>query len=185
MNEPRSDVLVWIDLEMTGLDPLQDSILEIATLITDQNLHIVAEGPSLAIHQPDEAMQDMSAFVRRMHERNGLLGRVEESRVGTEEAEHQTLAFVREHCKVHTSPLCGNSIWMDRMFLHHQMKKLESYLHYRVLDVSTIKELARRWNHPVLSSLRMKPESHRALDDIRASIDELRHYRKTWFGPPQ
>ena len=177
----KDDRLVWIDLEMTGLDPGREVILEVATLVTDQHLEVLAEGPSLVIHHEGEVLERMIPVVRAMHEKNGLLHRVKESQVTPEQAEQRTLAFIRQHCTEKSAPLCGNTIWMDRMFLNRQMPSVDAYLHYRVIDVSSIKELARRWNPAALAKAPAKPDSHRALDDIRASIEELRHYRQAWL----
>ncbi len=177
------DNLVWIDLEMTGLDPRTCVIVEIATLITDAQLNLVAEGPSLVIHQPPEQLAKMSELVVKMHTRSGLLERIPSSELSLEQAEAQTLAFVREHCAPLTAPLCGNSIWKDRQFLERYMPELSDFVHYRNVDVSTIKELCKRW-YPSLRRPK-KSESHRALDDIRESINELRWYRTNLFHQPQ
>ena len=177
--------MVWIDLEMTGLNPNRDVVLEIATIVTDAHLRVVAEGPNLVVTWPEEILARMGGIVRRMHDKNGLTERVRASKMRLGEAEKQTAAFIRQHCSEKSSPLCGNSVWMDRIFLQRQMPSIESYLHHRVIDVSTIKELARRWRPELLESAPPKPETHRALDDIRASIDELRHYRDVWFQSPE
>lgn len=177
---PRDDLLVWIDLEMTGLDPSQCTIVEIATLVTDEQLELVAEGPNIIIQTSDEALSKMDDFVRKMHTRSGLLDRIAQSTTSLEEAEAQTLAFLEEHVAERSSPLCGNSIWKDRHFLERYMPKLDAHLHYRCIDVSTIKELGRRW-YPDLPRPPAKRETHRALDDIRESIEELRHYRTHLF----
>lgn len=178
-------MLVWMDLEMTGLDPERHVIVEIATIVTDDELNVVAEGPDLVIHQGDAAMAEMDDFVRDMHTKSGLLEAIAASTVTLEEAGAQTLAFIREHVpEARTVPLCGNSIGTDRRFLARYLVDIEEHLHYRSVDVSTIKELARRWYPGVLSSLPRKATSHRALDDIRESIEELRHYRQHVFLPP-
>jgi oligoribonuclease len=177
-------MLAWMDLEMTGLDPDRHVIVEIATLITDDELEIVAEGPDLVIHQDADAMATMDDFVRDMHTKSGLLDAIAASTVTLEEAGAQTLAFLREHLPEPRSvPLCGNSIGTDRRFLAKHLNDIEEHLHYRSVDVSTIKELARRWYPATLSSLPRKATAHRALDDIRESIEELRFYRQHLFVP--
>lgn len=177
-------MLAWMDLEMTGLDPSRHVIVEIATIITDDELEIVAEGPDLVVHQPEEALALMDEVVVEMHTRSGLLEAIRASTTTLEEAGAQTLAFLKEHVpEARTVPLCGNSIGTDRRFLATYLNDIEEHLHYRSVDVSTIKELARRWYPGALSSLPRKATSHRALDDIRESIEELRHYRRTVFAP--
>jgi oligoribonuclease len=178
----KNDNLVWLDLEMTGLDPERCVIVEIATAVTDSELTLVAEGPSLVIHQPTELLNEMVPEVRAMHTRSGLLERIEASDISLERAEAETLAFVQAHCDPRTAPLCGNSIWKDRQFIERYMRKLDAYLHYRCVDVSSIKELARRWYGDAV--VPKKKEAHRALDDINESIDELRHYRNRVFKLP-
>lgn len=178
-------MLVWMDLEMTGLDADHDVIVEIATIVTDDELNVVAEGPDLVIHQPPEALEHMDPVVVDMHTSSGLLEAIAASTVTLEDAGAQTLAFIREHVpEARTVPLCGNSIGTDRRFLARYLPEIEEHLHYRSVDVSTLKELARRWYPGVLSALPRKATSHRALDDIRESIDELRYYRGTVFAPP-
>lgn len=172
--------LIWIDLEMTGLDTQNDHIIEIATVITDKDLNVLAEGPVLAIHQPDPVMAAMDEWNTRQHGQSGLVARVRASQITMAEAERQTLAFLQQWVPERTSPMCGNSICQDRRFLARQMPQLEAYFHYRNLDVSTVKELARRWAPEVLQGVK-KEGSHLALDDIRDSIDELRHYRAHFF----
>ncbi len=169
--------LIWIDLEMTGLEPDRDVIIEIATLVTDEGLNILAEGPVLAIHHPVSVLDGMDEWNQKHHSASGLLERVRSSSCDTAAAEAQTLAFVQEWSEPRTSPICGNSICQDRRFLARHMPKLEAFFHYRNLDVSTLKELARRW-YPNLPKFE-KAGTHRALDDIRASLDELRYYRET------
>lgn len=177
-------MLVWMDLEMTGLDPDRHVIVEIATLVTDDELEIVGEGPDLVVHQPPEAFEAMDDFVRNMHTTSGLLPAIEASTISLEEAGAQTLAFIKEHVPdARSVPLCGNSIGTDRRFLAKHLPEIEEYLHYRSVDVSTIKELARRWYPGALSALPRKATAHRALDDIRESIDELRFYRERLFVP--
>jgi oligoribonuclease len=172
--------LVWIDLEMTGLDPEKERIIEIATIITDSELNLVAEGPVIAVNQPDSLLNAMDEWCTRTHGENGLTKRVRESNITEAEAEQQTIAFLKEHLEPGDSPLCGNSIGQDRRFLVKYMPELESFFHYRNLDVSTVKELARRWRPDVLDGVK-KQGSHLALDDIRDSINELRHYRDHFF----
>ena len=177
-------MLVWMDLEMTGLDPDRHVIVEIATLVTDDELEIVGEGPDLVVHQPPEAFEAMDDFVRNMHTTSGLLPAIEASTISLEEAGAQTLAFIKEHVPdARSVPLCGNSIGTDRRFLAKHLPEIEEYLHYRSVDVSTIKELARRWYPGALSALPRKATAHRALDDIRESIEELRFYRERLFVP--
>jgi oligoribonuclease len=176
----KADNLVWIDLEMTGLDTASDRILEIATIVTDAQLNVLAEGPVLAIHQPDSVLAGMDEWNRRTHAESGLAERVRRSSIRTSDAEEKTLAFLREHAEPGASPMCGNSICQDRRFLAREMPVLERFFHYRNLDVSTLKELARRWAPDVLAGLQ-KNSKHLALDDIRESIEELRYYRRMMF----
>jgi oligoribonuclease len=172
--------LVWIDLEMTGLDPEKERIIEMATIITDSELNLVAEGPVVAVHQPDSLLDAMDEWCTKTHGESGLTKRVRESKVSAAEAEQQTIAFLKEYLEPGKSPLCGNSIGQDRRFLVKYMPELEDFFHYRNLDVSTVKELARRWRPDVLEGVK-KQGSHLALDDIRDSINELRHYREHFF----
>jgi oligoribonuclease len=175
-------MLVWMDLEMTGLDPTTDRIVEIATLVTDDDLQIVAEGPDLVVATDESALAAMDPFVLDMHTSSGLLEQIRSSTTTLEEAGAQTLAFIREHVpEPRTVPLCGNSIGMDRRFLAAYLPEVEEYLHYRSVDVSTIKELARRWYPGALSAQPRKATAHRAMDDIRESVDELRYWRGTVF----
>jgi oligoribonuclease len=176
----KADNLVWIDLEMTGLNPDSDHIIEIATVVTDAELNVVAEGPVLAVHQPEQVLAGMDDWNRRTHGESGLVERVRRSATTAGDAEEQTLAFLRQHADPGSSPMCGNSICQDRRFLAREMPTLEKFFHYRNLDVSTLKELARRWAPGVLAGVH-KTSRHLALDDIRESIDELRHYRRTMF----
>jgi oligoribonuclease len=173
--DPRN--LVWIDLEMTGLDPDSDHIIEIATIITDHQLHVIEEGPIFAISQPEEKLEGMDEWNQRHHGASGLIERVRTSEIDEREAEWQTIEFIRKHVAENTSPLCGNSICQDRRFLYRYMPDLERYLHYRNLDVSTLKELARRWAPSIAQGVK-KRATHRAMDDIRESIEELRYYRQ-------
>ena len=172
--------LVWIDLEMTGLDPEKERIIEMATIITDSELNLVAEGPVIAVHQPDSLLDAMDEWCTRTHGESGLTKRVRESKVSEAEAEQQTIAFLKEYMESGKSPLCGNSIGQDRRFLVKYMPQLEDFFHYRNLDVSTVKELARRWRPDVLGGVK-KQGSHQALDDIRDSVSELQYYREHFF----
>jgi len=171
------DRLIWIDLEMTGLDTDRDSILEIATVVTDSDLQVLAEGPELAIAHPLSALEAMDEWNRNQHRRSGLWQRVLDSDVTLAQAEARTVAFLAQWVPARASPMCGNSICQDRRFLHRLMPRLEQYFHYRNLDVSTLKELARRWAPDVLAGVR-KQSAHTALSDVRDSIEELRHYRR-------
>ena len=173
-----------MDLEMTGLNPHKDVIVEIATLVTDDDLTILAEGPDLVVHQPPEALALMEDFVRDMHTRSGLLPAIEASTTTLEEAGRATLEFIKQYATIErTVPLCGNSIGTDRRFLDEYLPEIENWLHYRSVDVSTIKELVRRWYPQVRAARPQKAGSHRALDDIRESIEELRFYREHIFVP--
>jgi len=174
------DGLVWVDLEMTGLDPDRDVIIEIATIVTDANLNVIAEGPVLAIHQGDAVLAGMDEWNTRQHGQSGLTQRVRASRIDADEAQDLTLEFLVRHVPPGTSPMCGNSICQDRRFMVRHMPRLEAFFHYRNLDVSTVKELARRWRPDVLAAVN-KQGTHLALDDIRDSIAELRHYREHFF----
>ena len=175
MQNPQN--LIWIDLEMTGLSPDQDVIIEMATIVTDSELNILAEGPVIAVHQSDEILAGMDEWNTRQHGRSGLTQRARESRIDTAAAEAQTLAFLEQWVPKGKSPMCGNSICQDRRFLARYMPALEAWFHYRHIDVSTLKELAGRWAPQVRDSFK-KAGSHLALDDIRESIAELRHYRE-------
>jgi len=171
--------LVWIDLEMTGLNPETSVILEIAAVVTDASLETVAEGPDIAIHYPDEILQGIEPWSKRQHESSGLLERVRTSSVDCGKAERDVLRFLSKHCKKGESPLCGNTIWQDRRFLIKYMPKLEAFFHYRNIDVSSIKELAKRW-YPSLPTYKKK-KAHLALSDIQESINELKYYREKVF----
>ncbi|MCQ8116332.1 oligoribonuclease [Methylomonas rosea] len=175
-----ADNLIWIDLEMTGLDPDNDLIIEIATVVTDKNLQILAEGPVMAVHQSDAALAAMDDWNQQHHGQSGLIQRVKDSKIDAAEAEARIIAFLQEWVPAKTSPICGNSICQDRRFLYRYMPKLEAFFHYRNLDVSTVKELAARWA-PQLKDGFNKQASHKALDDIIESIEELRYYRETFF----
>ena len=174
--------LVWIDCEMTGLDPTRDVLLEIATIITNYDLEIVARGPVLAIHASEAKLTGMDAWNRRTHRKSGLLDRVRGEGVSVAEAERQTLAFVKRYCYKRTAPLCGNSIGQDKRFLIKYMPELEQFLHYKVVDVSSIKVLVKEWYGGKYESPQ-KQELHRALSDIEESIAELDYYRRTVFVP--
>lgn len=184
--------LVWIDLEMTGLDPEICTIIEIATIITDSQLNIIAEGPNLVIHQSEEALAVMDEWNVKHHGESGLTEAVRNSKISLEEAERETLKFIRKHTAPRTAPLCGNSIWQDRRFLIKYMPKIEAHVHYRNIDVSSVKELARRWYAPELLAVEpvelaegeQAAQAHRALDDIKASIAELKLYRERIFVKP-
>ncbi|KXO84746.1 oligoribonuclease [Stutzerimonas stutzeri] len=175
MQNPQN--LIWIDLEMTGLDPDNDVIIEMATIVTDSLLNVLAEGPVIAVHQSDEVLARMDEWNTRQHGGSGLTQRVRESRISTAEAERLTLEFLEQWVPKGKSPICGNSICQDRRFLYRQMPTLEAYFHYRNLDVSTLKELAARWAPQIMEGFK-KGGTHLALDDIRDSIAELRHYRE-------
>jgi oligoribonuclease len=180
MTSAADDRLVWIDLEMTGLDPTACHILEIATVVTDPRLDVVAEGPVLVIHQDEEAMKTLSDWSREHFTVSGLIDRSLASDVSLAEAEAATLSFVQEHCTKDTAPLCGNSVHTDRTFLWHYMRSLHDFLHYRNVDVSTLKELFRRW-YPDRYQPPKKAGSHEAKTDIHESIAELRYYRDTFL----
>lgn len=169
--------LIWIDLEMTGLDTVQDVIIEIATLVTDKHLNILAEGPVIAIHQAAATLANMDEWNQKQHGGSGLIQRVQTSEWTTEQAEQATLDFLQQWVPAGISPMCGNSICQDRRFLARQMPRLQAFFHYRNLDVSTLKELASRWKPDILGGFK-KDSKHLALDDIRDSIEELKYYRE-------
>jgi oligoribonuclease len=174
-----------MDLEMTGLDPIRHVIVEIATLVTDDELEVIGDGLDIVVHQPPEALAEMDDFVRQMHTSSGLVDEIAASTVSLEEAGERTLALIKQHVpEARTVPLCGNSIGTDRRFLASYLPSIEEYLHYRSVDVSTIKELTRRWYPGVLATAPEKAGTHRALDDIVESIAELRYYREAVFKPP-
>jgi oligoribonuclease len=170
--------LIWIDMEMTGLAPDTDRIIEIAMLVTDAELRVIAEGPVLVLHQPDEVLEAMDSWNKGTHKKSGLIDKVRAARLAEAQAEAQAVAFLREHVAANVSPMCGNSICQDRRFLARWMPKLEAHFHYRNLDVSTLKELVRRWKPEVLKGF-SKEGKHEALADILESIEELKYYRKT------
>jgi len=176
----HDDNLIWIDLEMTGLNPDTEVIIEIATIVTDAQLNVLAEGPSIVIHQPDSIMDNMDEWCTNQHGSSGLTARVKTSTVSVSEAEQATIEFLKQYVPKGKSPICGNSIGQDRRFLVKYMPELEDYFHYRNLDVSTLKELARRWKPEVLDGVK-KAGTHLAMDDIRDSINELKHYRQTFI----
>ena len=180
---PSPDNLIWIDLEMTGLDTNTDSIIEIATIVTDAQLHVIEEGPVLAIHQPDSVLAAMDEWNTKQHGGSGLTQRVRTSPLNEQDAEGMTIDFLKKHVPAKASPMCGNSICQDRRFLARCMPELEAYFHYRNLDVSTLKELAKRWAPQVANEFK-KNATHLALDDIRDSIRELQYYREKLFSLP-
>jgi oligoribonuclease len=172
--------LAWVDMEMTGLDPDRDRVIEIATIITDSNLNVIAEGPVLVIHQSDTVLGAMDEWNTRQHNGSGLVERVRRSTHSEADIERLTIEFLEKHVAAGKSPMCGNSVCQDRRFMARHLPRLEAFFHYRNLDVSTVKELARRWRPDVFAGV-TKKSTHLALDDIRDSIGELRHYRDTFF----
>ena len=176
MNQDKNN-LIWIDLEMTGLDTLNDVIIEIATVVTDKELNKLAEGPVIAIHQPDSVLDAMDEWNQSHHGNSGLIKRVQESEYSMAQAEAETIEFLKTYVPKGASPMCGNSICQDRRFLAREMPELEDFFHYRNLDVSTLKELAARWKPEILEGFNKK-EAHLAMDDILESIEELQYYRK-------
>jgi len=172
-----ANYLVWLDMEMSGLDPARDRILEVATVVTDAQLGTVAEGPVLVVHQPNDVLHAMDDWNKTTHARSGLVDRVRASQLSESDAEEQMLAFLAQHVPAKASPMCGNSICQDRRFLARWMPRLETFFHYRNLDVSTLKELARRWK-PALARGVAKQGRHEALADIYESIEELKYYRE-------
>ncbi len=179
----KKDHLVWIDLEMTGLDPKKCTILEIGVIVTDNELNIVAEGPSIAVHHSKKVLSSMEAWSRYHHKKSGLTEACEASKIGLKKVENEVLKFVKTHCTEKSAPLCGNTIWQDRRFLVKYMPKLEQYLHYRVIDVSSMKELVERWYPADFKMPRRKKQTHRVREDILESIEELRYYREKVFMP--
>ena len=179
ITDPKQSTLVWMDLEMSGLDPEENTILEIATLVTDFNLNVVAEGPVIAIHQTDELLDSMDEWNTNCHRETGLTDRVKKSDLGMKDAEMITLDFIKKHVNHNASPLCGNTIWQDRRFLIKYMPELENYCHYRNIDVSSVKELYTRW-YPNLPMFE-KAKVHSAMKDIIESVDELKYYRTKIF----
>ncbi len=185
MTDIRDDLLCWMDLEMTGLDPQRNVIIEIATLLTDAQLNIVEEGPEIIIRASDADLSKMIPIVQKMHSKSGLTEKVRRSSMSIADAELETLGFLKQHCRQGKIPLCGNSIWCDRMFLKIQMPKLDGFLHYRCIDVSSFKECATRWNVASISGAPRKGDQHRAMGDIKESIAELKHYKERWLAPPK
>ena len=179
MQHPQN--LVWIDMEMTGLSTDNDKIIEIASVVTDANLNILEQGPVLAIKQSLERLVAMDEWNTRTHTKSGLIQRVRESKINEQQAESETLEFIKRYVAISESPLCGNSVCQDRRFMHRLMPTLEKYLHYRNLDVSSINELVHRWRPDLINGFK-KRNSHRALDDIMESIEELRYYRKVFVN---
>lgn len=177
----RKDNLIWVDLEMTGLDPEKERIIEIATIVTDSELNTLAVGPVIAVHQDDQLLDSMDEWCTRTHTESGLVKRIRESKISEAEAEQTVIRFLREHVDAGCSPMCGNSIGQDRRFLVRYMPELEGFFHYRNLDVSTLKELARRWKPEILAGF-SKKNTHLALDDIKESIAELRYYREHFLN---
>lgn len=175
-----ADHLIWIDLEMTGLDPEKERIIEIATIVTDSALNIVAEGPVFAIHQSDELLNNMDSWNTKQHNGSGLVARVKASTVSESDAEKATLEFLKQYIIAGKSPMCGNTVYQDRRFLTKYMPELEKFFHYRLLDVSTLKELALRWAPQVYSGVK-KESKHLALEDIRESIEELKYYKTNFL----
>lgn len=181
--QKKENNLIWIDLEMTGLDPCCNRIIEIATIVTDSNLTLLAEGPVIAIHQTDEHLALMDEWNTKTHTATGLVERVKTSTINESQAELQTIDFLSQWVPENYSPICGNTIGQDRRFLFHYMPRLEAYFHYRYLDVSTLKELAKRWKPELLAGIK-KTGTHKALDDIKDSINELIYYRDNFLKLP-
>lgn len=179
--KPSSKNLIWLDLEMTGLNPANDRILEIATIVTDKNLEVLGEGPVLAIHQPDAILKQMDEWNVKHHGKSGLIERVKNSKITEAEAQAETIEFLMQYVPCGKSPMCGNTIYQDRRFLYKYMPKLEQYFHYRNLDVSTLKILVKRWRSELMKGLRKKSK-HIALEDIKDSIAELRYYREHFLN---
>ena len=178
----KNDRLVWVDMEMSGLNPETDRILEIAMIVTDGDLNIVAEGPVLVVHQENSVLDRMDAWNKGTHGKSGLIDKVKASTLGEGAVEQQCIEFLKQHVKSGISPMCGNTIHQDRRFMNRYMPKLEAYFHYRNIDVSTVKELCKRW-HPEIASGFIKKQAHTALADIVESVEELRYYREKFFIP--
>jgi oligoribonuclease len=179
-DKKHKDNLVWIDMEMTGLDPEKEGIIEIASVVTDKDLNVLAEGPNLIIRQPAKLLKAMDSWNQKQHGKSGLLAGVKKSKISVKKAERETLKFIKKFCVPGKTILCGSAIYHDRRFIIKHMPKLNAFLHYRLIDVSTIKELVRRW-YPKDKDAPQKSEDHRALSDILESIEELRYYRKNNF----
>lgn len=177
---PEKSNLVWIDLEMTGLNPEKEGIIEIATIVTDKNLNIIEEGPDIVIRQPAKLLKGMDEWNQKQHKKSGLIDQVKASKISLRQAEKKTLDFIKKHCVPQKTILCGNAVYHDRRFIIKHMPKLNAFLHYRLVDVSTLKELTQRW-YPKTKEAPKKTENHRALSDIRESIEELKFYRKHYF----
>ncbi|CAG9856483.1 unnamed protein product [Phyllotreta striolata] len=173
--------IIWIDMEMTGLEVDKDKIMEIACLVTDADLNVVAEGPDIIIHQPKTILDNMNSWCKKQHKKTGLTQACLDSTVGLEDAENEILKFIKEHTSEKMSPLAGNSVYMDRLFLLKYMPRINDYLHYRIIDVSTVKELCRRWNPKIFDNAPKKNFTHRALSDIKESVEELKFYKSTFF----
>ena len=179
MLEQSKNNLVWIDLEMTGLNPEIDTILEIATIITDQHFNIIAEGPALIVHQPDEVLERMDPWCIKAHGDSGLTQAVKNSNISLEQAKNLTLEFIQQYCTPQSAPLCGNSVWNDKIFLIKYMPQITNYLHYRLIDTTSVKQIVRYSTG--IEEPYIKAKTHRALDDIKESIAELQYYKKTYF----
>ena len=177
------DNMVWIDMEMSGLDPNTDRILEVATIVTDKHLNVLAEGPVLAVHQSNDVLNNMDEWNTHHHNQSGLVARCRDSKLSERDAERKTLEFIGDYVPKGKAPLCGNSVFQDRRFMANYMQELDEFLHYRLVDVSTVKELARRWHTNLFNQVKKK-NTHQALDDIRESIEELRFYRGHFFRLP-
>lgn len=185
MKKERTNHLVWIDLEMTGLVPEKDHILEIASIVTDNELQVIAQGPDMVIHATEEQLACMNEYVSKLHARSGLTELVRSSHIPLAQAESETLTFLQRNCPAGVVPLCGNSVWQDRVFMRLHMPRLAEFFHYRTVDVTTVKELVNRWYPENPYADFKKHNAHRALDDIKESIDELRYYRSRFFLPAQ
>ncbi len=183
MHKYTHDRLVWIDLEMTGLDYYKDVVLEIATIITDADLNIIATGPNLVVHHPDEVLENMNTWCIEQHAKTGLTQKVKDSTFSLEQAEEETLKFLEQHCNKSTAPLCGNSVWFDKLFLKKDMPAIFDFLHYRVVDVTAFKIMLNMWSKQQIEF--SKKNTHRALDDIKESIEELKFYKKHFITIPE
>lgn len=183
INKYRHDKLIWIDLEMTGLDFQKDVVLEIATIITDSDLNIIATGPNLVINHPDEVLEKMGPWCTEHHAKTGLTQQVKDSTVSLQQAEEETLKFLEQHCDKSTSPLCGNSVWFDKIFLKKDMPFIYDFLHYRVVDVTAFKIMLNMWSEHKIEF--KKNNTHRALDDIKESIAEMKFYKENFIKIPK
>lgn len=182
-SQQKKTNLVWLDLEMTGLDPKKCAILEIGVIVTDSQLEVLAEGPQIAVHHGEKTLKSMEAWSRHAHRLSGLTDECRRSKVSLKKAEAAVLEFVKKYCAPKSAPLCGNTIWQDRRFLVKYMPRLESYLHYRTIDVSSVKELVSRWYPEDHKVPRLKKQTHRVMADIRESVEELKYYRNKVFIP--